>query len=45
MEGTGVYWRAPFEAREDAGIHPDLLNAQHVKQIRGKKTDTKRRRT
>ena len=45
MEGTGVYWRAPFEALEDAGIHPDLLNAQHVKQIRGKKTDTKRRRT
>ena len=40
MEGTGVYWKAPFEALEDAGIHPDLLNAQHVKQIRGKKTDT-----
>jgi len=40
MEGTGVYWKAPFEALEDAGIHPDLFNAQHVKQIRGKKTDT-----
>ena len=40
MEGTGVYWKAPFEALEDAGIHGDLLNAQHVKQIRGKKTDT-----
>ena len=40
MEGTGVYWKAPFEALEDAGIHADLLNAQHVKQIRGKKTDT-----
>ena len=39
MEGTGVYWKAPFEALEDAGIHADLLNAQHVKQIRGKKTD------
>ena len=40
MEGTGVYWKAPFEALEDAGIHADLLHAQHVKQIRGKKTDT-----
>ena len=40
MEGTGVYWKAPFEALEDAGIAADLLNAQHVKQIRGKKTDT-----
>ena len=39
MAGTGVYWKAPFEALEDAGIHADLLNAQHVKQIRGKKTD------
>ena len=40
MEGTGVYWKAPFEALEDAGIHADLLHAQHVKQIRGRKTDT-----
>ena len=40
MEGTGVYWKAPFEALEEAGIHADLLHAQHVKQIRGKKTDT-----
>ncbi len=40
MEGTGVYWKAPFEALEEAGIHADLLHAQHVRQIRGKKTDT-----
>ena len=39
MEGTGVYWKAPFEALEDAGIRPALFHAQHVKQIRGKKTD------
>ena len=39
MEGTGVYWKAPFEALEDAGIHAELFHAQHVKQIRGKKTD------
>ena len=35
MEGTGVYWKAPFEALEEAGIDADLLHAQHVKQIRG----------
>ena len=39
MEGTGVYWKVPFEALEDAGIHAELFHAQHVKQIRGKKTD------
>ena len=39
MEGTGVYWKAPFEALEDAGIDAALLNARQVKQIRGKKTD------
>ena len=39
MEGTGVYWKTPFEALEDAGIDAALFNAQHVKQIRGKKTD------
>ena len=31
LEGTGVYWQAPFEALEDAGIYADLLHAQHVK--------------
>ena len=40
MEGTGVYWKAPFEALEDADIRAQLFHAQHVKQIRGKKTDT-----
>ena len=40
MEGTGIYWLAPFEALEDAGIHAQLFHAQHVKQIRGRKTDT-----
>lgn len=39
MEGTGVYWKAPFEALEDAGIQAALHHAQQVKQIRGKKTD------
>ena len=39
MEGTGVYWLAPYEALEAAAIRPSLLHAQHVKQIKGRKTD------
>ena len=39
MEATGIYWEAPLDALEAAGIRPLLLNAQHVKQIRGRKTD------
>lgn len=39
LEGTGIYWEAPFTALEDAGIQPLLVHAQHVKQIKGRKTD------
>ena len=39
MEATGIYWEAPLDALEAAGIRPLVLNAQHVKQIRGRKTD------
>ena len=39
MEGTGIYWVMPFEALEDAGIKPLLVNARQVKQIKGRKTD------
>ena len=39
MEGTGIYWIAPFEALEDAGIKPLLVNARQVKQLKGRKTD------
>ncbi len=31
MEGTGVYWIAPYRALEDAGIRAELVHAQHVK--------------
>lgn len=31
MEGTGIYWIAPFRALEDAGIRAELVHAQHVK--------------
>ena len=39
MEGTGIYWRAPWDRVRDAGIEVQLLHAQHVKQLRGRKTD------
>ena len=39
MEGTGIYWLAPFEALEAAGIPAMLVNAQQVKQLKGRKTD------
>ena len=39
MEGTGVYWQAPFEALEDAGLAVTLVNAHQVKQLKGHKTD------
>ena len=39
MEGTGVYWEAPHDALAEAGIEVQLLHAQQVKQLRGRKTD------
>ena len=39
MESTGVYWYAPYHAVQQAGIRAELVHAQHVKQIRGRKTD------
>jgi transposase len=39
MEGTGIYWQAPWQALDDAGIKVELYHAQHVKQLRGRKTD------
>ena len=39
MEGTGVYWETVFDTVAEAGITPLLLHAQHVKQIKGRKTD------
>ena len=39
MEATGVYWEAVFDALESAGIEPIVVHAQHVKQIKGRKTD------
>ena len=39
MEATGIYWETVFDALAGAGVKPMLLHAQHVKQIKGRKTD------
>ena len=39
LEAMGVYWIAPFEALEDMGITAYLVHAQHMKQLKGRKTD------
>ena len=39
MESTGIYWKATYEALEAANIPTRLVNAQHVKQLKGRKTD------
>ena len=40
LENTGVYWKAAFEALEDAGFRADLYHAEHVRQIRGSERRT-----
>jgi transposase len=39
MESTGIYWKAVFACLEDAGIAGRVVNARHVKQVPGRKTD------
>ena len=39
MEGTGVYWEQPYRTLEAEGVRVRLVHAQHVKQIKGRKTD------
>ena len=39
MEATGVYWETVFDALDSAGIEALVVHAQHVKQIKGRKTD------
>lgn len=39
MEGTGVYWMAPWDLLEAARLDLTLCNAHHVKQVPGRKTD------
>ena len=37
--GTGIFWKAPFQAFEDAGIEAILDPARFVEQTRGGKSD------
>lgn len=39
MEATGIYWVSLFLLLEDAGFEVVLVNARHVKNVTGKKTD------
>ena len=39
MESTGVYWIPAFEVLEGRGLEVLLVNARHVKNVSGRKTD------
>ena len=39
MESTGIYWKSPYAALESAGIRALVVNARHVKNVPGRKTD------
>lgn len=39
MESTGVYWKSPYAYLEKLGIRALVVNAQHVKNVPGRKTD------
>lgn len=41
MESTSIYWKAIFSALEGAGITAHVVNARHVKNVPGRKTDVK----
>lgn len=39
MESTGIYWKSPYTALEAVGIRGQVVNARHVKNVPGRKTD------
>src|SRR5262249_21195379 len=41
LESTGIYWRPVFNILEPHGMDLLLLNAQHIKNVPGRKTDVK----
>src|SRR6476620_4310115 len=41
MEATGIYWVSLYLILEEAGFDVVLVNAKHVKNVSGKKTDVK----
>jgi len=41
MESTGIYWKNIYAALERKGLRVSVVNARHVKQVPGRKTDVK----
>jgi transposase len=41
MESTGVYWIPVYELLDAQGFHVSVVNARHVKNVPGRKTDEK----
>jgi hypothetical protein len=41
MESTGVYWIPVYEFLESRGFNVNLVDARHVKNVTGRKTDVK----
>lgn len=41
MESTGIYWKPIYAALEEHGLKVFVVNARHVKQVPGRKTDVK----
>jgi transposase len=41
VESTGIYWKPIFNVLEEDNFHVILVNAQHVKNVPGRKTDVK----
>ena len=41
MESTGIYWKQVYEAIEDVMLNASVVNARHVKNVPGRKTDVK----
>jgi transposase len=41
MPAIGSYWKPVWYVLEDAGFELSLVNARHVKQVPGRKTDVK----
>lgn len=39
MESTGIYWKSPYAALETVDIRALVVNARHVKNVPGRKTD------
>jgi transposase len=39
MESTGIYWKSPYAALAKHSLNIAVVNARHVKQVPGRKTD------